>query len=380
MIRTIVLVAGILVLSNFCEGHSHLAHPLPTRRLDCRAGGGRPRNCFGPCPALDTYGGPTGISPRRPAATWRRGEQRTVTWHRNNHGKGESGFVRLTLVPVNKMMDRRAHEKFTFQISCWSSGLHKCKSRNKHVCGNDKEGMAYKAPITVPTAYPDGVYVLGWAWYGGGDFKGDSFFGDYYSCSFVKITGGAPVSSASRPVFSPGYKTRYSDGCLSSTDRVGVCRTEPCRGHRMQKRRPRDLPRSISSRDLGSEGTSQTRPTGVGKGARGGRSAFRVGGLIVYSVKTMRGRDTGKKSIRVNTKRYSRGFTLGLSVSGPVEKVTFRGRGIRRTERKAPFIVNGNSNGRLSSLKCRRNQVMRFTATVYGLGRQEEHKFSVKCI
>ena len=277
------------------------------------------------------------------------------------------------------MMDSRAHKKFTFQISCWSSGLHKCESRNKHVCGNDKEGMAYRAPITVPTAYPDGIYVLGWAWYGGGDFKDDSLFGDYYSCSFVKIEGGARLSSSSKPVFAPGLNTKHRDGCLSSTDRVGVCKREPCRGHKVQKRRPRDLPRSISSSDLKTSGSSPSRPS-PSRGARGGRGAFKVGGLVVYSVKTKRGRDTGDRSIRIKARRYNKGFTLGLNVSGPVDKIVFKGSGLTHTESKAPFIVNGSSNGRLSALRCRRNQELRFTATVYGSGREETYKLSVKCV
>lgn len=242
-----VSLISLTLLFALVHSHSHLARPLPTRRLDCRVGNGRPRACHGPCPPLDTYGEPTGISPQRPAEVWRRGQSRIISWHRNNHGKRESGFVRLTLVPVSKMMDKTAHKKFTFQISCWSSGLHRCYSRREEVCGNDAEGLAYEVPITVPSVYPDGVYVFGWAWYGGGDFRGRGFFGDYYSCSFIRIEGGSRLTTSYSPRFVAGSHQPSQSSCISSVDRIGVCSREPCRGPQIAPRRPRDLPRTIYS-------------------------------------------------------------------------------------------------------------------------------------
>lgn len=143
--------------------HSHLARPLPTRQLDCRVGNGRAKACYGPCAPLGRYGNPTGVSRNKPAETWRRGEFREIRWHRNNHFD-RSGFVRLTLVPIAKMMNKRMHDRFTFHITCWHSGLHKCSSRRKNVCGNDRQGKAYRTSVRVPTSYPDGLYAFGWSW------------------------------------------------------------------------------------------------------------------------------------------------------------------------------------------------------------------------
>lgn len=370
------------------EGHSHLGKPLPTRRLDCRAGNGRSRDCYGPCPPLDTYGDPSGISPSRPAEAWKRGEQRIISWHRNNHAKGESGFVRFTLVPVNQMMDRRAHERFTFQVSCWASGLHQCHSRSKQVCGNDAEGKAYKAPITVPSAYPDGVYVFGWAWFGGGDFRGTSFFGDYYSCSFVRIQGGVSVSAQSKPVFLPGFNTKYNDACMSATDRVGVCSREPCRRYHVRKLTPRNLPRFISSKDLRSRQQinsvqNNQQPQSNAKTQQKpirGRSSFRIQGLLIFDVTNNRAKVAKSSQVRVRTSKYKSGFTLGLKVSGSVQYVKFDMSGRSHTEYETPYVVNGNSDGKLVALRCRRKQELTLTATVYGSGREEKKSFSVRCI
>lgn len=389
ILTTLAAITLFLCLTIRIEGHSHLGNPLPTRRLDCRAGNGRHRDCYGPCPALDTYGEPTGISPSRPAEVWKRGEQRTISWHRNNHANGESGFVRLTLVPVDQMMDKRAHEKFTFQVSCWASGLHQCYSRKEQVCGNDAEGKAYKAPITVPSAYPDGVYVFGWAWYGGGDYRETSFFGDYYSCSFVRIQGGVSVSAQSRPVFLPGSNTKYNDACMSATDRVGVCSREPCHGHQVRKMTPRNLPRFISSRDLGSQqqiysiDQNNQRPQPNAETLNKpntGRGSFRIEGLQIFDLVNNRIKVAKSTRVRVRTSKYKRGFTLGLKVSGSVEYVKFDMPGLSHTEYKTPYVVNGDNDGKLVALRCRKNQNLRLTATVYGSGREEKKSYSVKCI
>lgn len=132
-----------------------------------------------------------------------------------------TGFVRLALVPVHRMMDKEAHSKYAFHFTCMNRGPHHCYDRSYDVCGNDAQGMAWRTFVQVPTSYPDGIYVLGWSWYGGGDYKGDSFFGDYYSCSFIRIHGGVSVTNEFQPLFD-GPK------CLSATDRLGVCWKEPC--------------------------------------------------------------------------------------------------------------------------------------------------------
>ncbi|KAI0560504.1 hypothetical protein FGB62_111g08 [Gracilaria domingensis] len=380
------------------QSHSHLANPLPTRRLDCRVGNGRPRACYGPCPALDTYGEPTGITPQRPAETWRRGERRFVSWHRNNHGQRESGFVRLTLVPVSKMMDKDAHKKFTFQISCWSSGLHRCPSRKERVCGNDGEGMAYKVPITVPSVYPDDVYAFGWAWYGGGDFRGKGYFGDYYSCSFVRIQGGRRVTRSYSPQFVAGIGQPSRSTCISSVDRLGVCVREPCSGPDIAPRKPAELPREIRLRDV-IQGGIRGQAGDVSQASSGGRNKHRtpiqpssgndneeekapsVKSFRIYDVKTRHFKSTRRRKIRVPLSKYENGFTIGLKVQGHVTKVTFSGRRYFHTEAVPPYIINGNLRHRLRALRCRKGRTQNYQATLFGVnGRRKDVNFNVKCV
>lgn len=384
--------------------HSHLAYPRPTRRLDCRIGNRRERSCPGPCPPLDTYGQPTGYTPNRPAATWRRGESRNVRWHRNNHGNGESGFVRLTLVPVSSMMDKHAHYKHTFQISCWSAGLQRCPSRNVYECGNDVEGKAYQVGITVPTSYPDGVYVFGWAWYGGGDFRYRSFFGDYYSCSFVRISGGAPVAQVWRPRFVAGANQPYSDSCLSSTNRIGACPREPCNIGRVHRTRPVNLPGAIYARDLGYRATPPPQRQDSQQCLANGRTSdgrvcnanvaqqqqansgstalsFSVLGMMILDVDSGRKRDVSGNRFGLRMKNYPSGFTLGLRVSGRIAHIKFNVGKWSHTEFLRPFIINGNHDGRLYHFNvCRPNRVLKIYVTATGIRHSKQYMYEMTCL
>lgn len=383
------------LLFSLCYSHSHLANPLPTRRLDCRAGNGRHKDCYGPCPALDTYGEPTGITPARPAETWRRGERRWITWHRNNHGNGESGFVRMTLVPVNEMTVKGAHDKFTFQISCWSSGLHKCGSRHINACGNDAGAMAYAVDISVPISYPDGVYAFGWSWYGGGNFKGGSMFGDYYSCSFVHIKGGQGPAFVSKPVFKPGINQPYKDACISTTDRLGVCAREPCRGKHVQRMRPKGLPRAILFADLAGERDTgglpprfaQTKPKVKRKlprvleeAKKKNRLGFHIEGIDIYDVRTRRNRFEKRIRFSVKVKHYSKGFTVGVRIKGAVDKVIFKTHAGIHIEKYAPYVINGNDS-RYYPIDCRIGTMFHFSATVYGKSQKiATKKYRISCV
>lgn len=51
----------------------------------------------------------------------------------------------------------------------------------------------------MPNLHPDGVYVLGWTWYGGETFGS---FGDYFDCAFVRIQRG-PLEAVNNMVFLP---------------------------------------------------------------------------------------------------------------------------------------------------------------------------------
>lgn len=55
-----------------------------------------------------------------------------------------------------------------------------------------------------------------------------SCFGDYSSCSYIRIAGG-PLQSYDR-VFHNGMERYSSNGCMAFTDRRELCATEPCVG------------------------------------------------------------------------------------------------------------------------------------------------------
>lgn len=394
----LILLIALLIscVTTLVTGHSHLGFPKPTRRLDCRVGNRR-KACPGPCPALDTFGQPSGITASNPAATWRRGEHRTITWHRNNHGNGESGFVRLTLVPVSKMMDKSAHARYTFQISCWSAGLHWCSSRNVHECGNDAEGKAYGVKITVPTSYPDGVYVFGWAWYGGGDFRARSFFGDYYSCSFVRINGGTGPLAQYKPVFIAGKNQQHSDSCLSSVNRIGACPREPCHVGPIKRMKPVNLPKAIYASELGSKGSAsqgqcnangrtpdgktcgQQKPNSRTPGSRITSLSFQMLGMMVLDVKTGRSHNVGYK-FSIKQSKFPKGFTLALRTSGRIGHVKFNVGKWSHTENAAPYVINGNHAGRLYRFDvCRPGRTVNIYVTVAGIRNSKQFRFEMKC-
>lgn len=134
--------------------------------------------------------------------------------------------MRLTMVPLDEMYRKDVHDVMAFFFSCWSGDGYSCDNKQYHRdCGFDLDNLAWKASFTVPPIYPDGVYVLGWSWYGGGEATGD--FGDYYDCAYVRINGG-PLQASHEAVFKSG--PRYPDGCQSAVDRLGICITEPCGG------------------------------------------------------------------------------------------------------------------------------------------------------
>lgn len=372
-----ILTVTVLMLIATATAHSHLAYPLPTRRLDCRVGNGRRVKCYGPCPPLDTYGRPTGVSPQRPAVTWRRGQRQTIKWHRNNHGNGESGFVRLSIVPVSKMFDKDAHRRYTTHITCWGSGLHRCYKRTVQVCGNDADGMAYQAHITVPTSYPDGVYAFGWAWYGGGDYRDRSFFGDYYSCSFVRIQGGVEVSAMWKPEFVPAPNLQYKDGCPAATNRVGVCVREPCNIGPVKPMHPAQLPDAIYASDFGE--TVKRSDNDVSNGGRNRGAEFRVLGMQAIDVRTRQTRVFSGDHFRINPNSYGNGYTLALRTEGRVLSVRFEGPGFAHTEYVAPFVINGNDGTLRPFRACRGRDTIVINCSVRGIRFTKEYQYRMSC-
>lgn len=197
---------------------------MPISHMEtCRIGGnsGFEAYCSGPCPNPE-YHLRYDMPKENPAATWERGQSVVIHYSKNNH---EGGFVRLALVPIDEMYNKTTHNFMSFFYACWSSADgYQCSEKERYRdCHYDLDNRAWKTTVTIPTTYPDGVYVLGWSWYGGGATYGS--FGDYYDCSYVRIRGG-PLTDTAQAVFQPG--PLYPNGCQSSVDRLGLCKTEPC--------------------------------------------------------------------------------------------------------------------------------------------------------
>lgn len=217
-----LLAVAVLPPPPPAAAHSYLTYPRSMSRMQgCRVGGHEDlwvRYCPGPCPNVGLDGE---TSPSRPAAVWARGGRYSVTYARNNH---EGGFIRWALVPVALMHNKWAHHQAAFMHSCWVSDRHTCEGavERERDCAVDKQNSAFRQTVTVPDVYPDGDYVLSWVWYGGGLY---GQFGDYYDCSFIRISGGNKVAEAYQATFQPGINTTIpaSAGCLASVDRIGAC-------------------------------------------------------------------------------------------------------------------------------------------------------------
>lgn len=170
--------------------------------------------------------------------------------------------MRLTLVPVSKMMDKKAHTQNAFFFSCWGAHPKRASNEDKKsdrwgfsLVGSDgrhssKAGY-YTEQVEVPDVVPDDDYILGWSWYGGtgGKVTGNkpqkpknhSYFGDYWSCSFVRVKGGAPIADEYTPVFHNGMSQFSKEGCMSFTDRPGVCSVEPCENIKGKYQKPAEF-------------------------------------------------------------------------------------------------------------------------------------------
>lgn len=158
--------------------------------------------------------------------------------------------MRLTLVRPQDMMNKKKHSENAFFYSCWGANPVTAKSNE---LGKDRYGFSltgsdgdqhnfgkgyYQTDVTIPSCVPDGDYVLGWVWYGGigssvlGNVQQKptnyGYFGDYWSCSYVRIQGGVPLSSSCSVIFRNDMSKYSSQGCMSSADAPGVCAREPC--------------------------------------------------------------------------------------------------------------------------------------------------------
>lgn len=185
-----------LCLSVFlCTAHSHSYLISPEAdwtndgQPECRIGKPddpgfeslTPLNCPGPCgepgKRADRGGGEF-FSLTKGMTTFQRGQKFFAKWTRNNHF---GGFVRFTLVPKSKRMEKHVHEMFAFHYSCWQAGEVGCSG--SHECGTDEAGLRYQTEVQIPAVFPDGEYILGWTWYV--DFEcGKTAFLSFVSRSF----------------------------------------------------------------------------------------------------------------------------------------------------------------------------------------------------
>lgn len=244
--------AMALGLFSIADAHSKFTKPKSDISWYCAEGETRRVSCEGPCRSDKVANRTaTDVTEENPAETWKRGQEVEVEWLRNNHryvthwllyilfsNTGachvfasnwhpfislkpcslfyRDGFQRLAIVPVNKRLDKGAHEKFAIDYSCWDIGMRPCAGE----CGSDKDGMQYGKTITVPSCIPDGTYVFGMVWYGFLD-------ADWWSCSYIEISGGTLSATCDEVVFTPGKSIRNEPGyCLSGADDLGICSIE----------------------------------------------------------------------------------------------------------------------------------------------------------
>lgn len=221
------------VTTTHVAAHSSLVSPLEeTYENACRLGGVNRHkgvNCPGPCPTKRKR-------KNYRVVTFRRGQRTPIEYLRNNH---KGGFLRLSLVPVHQKMSHAAHARNAFRWSCWSHGRIGC---GRGDCGTDRTRSRYRQHITIPDVFPDGDYMLGYAWYGGSFQQGD-----YYSCAHVRVQGGAPL----RASYTATLEHARGGKCESTANRLGVCRREPCRGRRRTPMSPAEFsgspPKILSS-------------------------------------------------------------------------------------------------------------------------------------
>ena len=233
----LLCVMFALTLVSIVRAHSYLVEPTADwksrNRAHCRRGGPEknpPDNCHGPCidPGSWFYRKEAQDTP----AVWRRGDKVQVLWTRNTH---TSGFIRLTLVPVEKRRSYTAHERGTFHYSCFDSEPRKC-DESKYACGTDDK--LYGTEVRVPDDVKDGLYVLGWSWYGAANMQRGKVtykFGDYWSCAYIRVRGGELVARKRRKLrFVPGTG---EERCNAISNRLHQCTVEPCKDKLKGKKR-----------------------------------------------------------------------------------------------------------------------------------------------
>lgn len=230
----LLLVFLLLVSVNICAAHYNLKYPFPYNRVSCK---GPESWCQKACPPIWKSGSAKARnSPDNPSATWSRGQEVTIEWHKNNH---EGGFYRRSLVPVKHMFSTEWHIKTAFDFGCWSQGTFQCGKSKE--CGTDKRGRAYRNKMIVPTVVPDGDYVFAMVWYGGLDYKRSiAKYSDYTACAYIRIKGGN-FEESYKPVFQPGIKKPKgvpAGTCQTTSSFVLECGGGPCENKKPYSAKP----------------------------------------------------------------------------------------------------------------------------------------------
>lgn len=199
------------------SAHSFLSDPEPYYHVfktkNCRGS-----QCDQACPDIQRPGRMEN-SESNPEKTWRRGDKINIKWARNNH---RGGIVRFSIVPIDQMMSRSAHSKYFIYAGCWDQGEYRCSGK---LCGSDTDRIGFSRDIEIPKVIPDGVYIFAYVWFGGLHFsrkRGD--FADYYSCAYVRISGGS-MESSYQPTWEAGITGKYEAGgkCHTDADEPNTC-------------------------------------------------------------------------------------------------------------------------------------------------------------
>lgn len=216
----LLFIAVAAVAITVAKSHSFLLEPKAYNNNyenDFFPNGCKPFQCPA-CPNIKSVRSKNMNLPERPEVTWKRGQRVTVRWAKNNH---RGGFIRLAIVPVDKMFDHGYQRRLAFYYGCWQQNHHKC---DREPCGADKKNGVLKTEIDVPKCVPDGIYSFSWVWFGGIDFTSKkSKFADYYSCSFIEIRGGAALADTCQPYFNAGPGNDVPNTCKVGNFEPGTC-------------------------------------------------------------------------------------------------------------------------------------------------------------
>ena len=233
MIRRFVLACAFwLVLFNFDESEAHatIGFPEPVSTLVRCTLLGTGKAC-GPCP---TYNFQKDQDKDNPKTKVRRNSILNVRIRKNNHS---GGFTRWSIVKLVDMHKEYKHKSGTFLYECHDINVRKCTDRRtrRRDCGADVKNEYFMHRIRIPKVFPDGNYVLGWAWYGGLTSAGKSgSFGDFYDCMYLRIQGG-PTDYKHAPEFKPGNSiTGNRTHCRATVNRLGECPRHPCSRRTME--------------------------------------------------------------------------------------------------------------------------------------------------